>query len=69
MNVLIGIDPHKVTNVVAAVDEGGRLIELATFATNRAGLRLLARWGKRFEKRRWALEVWATSCPISRRRG
>ncbi len=56
MGVLIGIDPHKATNVVAAVDEGGKLIELATFASNRAGLRLLERWGKRFEKRRWAVE-------------
>ncbi len=54
--VLIGIDPHKATNAVAAVDEDGRLIELATFATNRAGLRSLERWGKRFEKRRWAVE-------------
>jgi hypothetical protein len=47
MEVLIGIDPHKATN---AVDGGGKLIELATFPTNRAGLRLLERWGKRFEK-------------------
>lgn len=52
MEVLIGTDPHKATNVVAAVDEGGKLIELATFTTNRAGLRLLEQWGKRFEKRR-----------------
>jgi len=56
MEVLIGIDPHKATNAVAAVDEGGKLIELVTFTTNRAGLRLLERWGKRFEKRRWAVE-------------
>src|SRR5215217_8350225 len=55
MEVLIGIDPHKATNAVAAVDEGGKLIELVTFTTNRAGLRLLERWGKRFEKRRWAV--------------
>jgi transposase len=54
--VVIGIDPHKATNAVAAVDGGGKLIELATFATDRAGLRSLARWGKRFEKRRWAVE-------------
>ncbi len=54
MEVLIGVDPHKATN--AAIDEGGRLIELAVFPTNRAGLRALERWGKRFEKRRWAVE-------------
>ena len=41
--VLIGIDPHKATNAVAAVDGGGNLIELATFPTNRSGLRTLER--------------------------
>ena len=56
MEVLIGIDPHKVTNAVAVIDEGGKLLELAVFSTNRAGLRSLERWGKRFEKRRWAVE-------------
>ncbi|MDP9474879.1 MAG: IS110 family transposase [Actinomycetota bacterium] len=54
MEVLVGVDPHKATN--AAIDEGGGLIELAVFPTNRAGLRALERWGKRFEKRRWAVE-------------
>jgi integrase len=52
MKVLIGVDPHKATNAVAAVDGGGKLIELATFPTNRSGLRSLERWGKRFEKPR-----------------
>jgi transposase len=56
MKVLIGVDPHKATNAVAAVDGGGKLIELATFPTNRSGLRSLERWGKRFEKPRWAVE-------------
>ena len=55
--VLIGIDPHKATNAVAAVDGEGMLIELAAFATaDRAGLRSLVRWGKRFEGRRWVVE-------------
>ena len=54
--VLIGIDPHKATNAVAAVDGGGNLIELATFPTNQSGLRTLERWGERFEKRSWAVE-------------
>ena len=56
MGVLIGIDPHKATNAVAAIDERGELLEYAVFSTNRAGLRSLARWGKRFPKRRWAVE-------------
>jgi transposase len=56
MGVLIGIDPHKVTNAVAAIDERGELLEYAVFSTNRAGLRSLARWSKRFPERRWAVE-------------
>lgn len=56
MRILIGIDPHKATNVVAAVDERGELLEHAVFATNRAGLRSLVRWSRRFPNRRWAVE-------------
>lgn len=45
MEVLIGIDPHKATNAVAAVDGEGALIELATFDREDPELRLvLGRW-------------------------
>lgn len=56
MGVTIGIDPHKATNAVAAIDERGELLEYAVFSTNRTGLRSLGRWGKRFPERRWAVE-------------
>ena len=56
MRVLIGIDPHKATNALAAIDEGGKLLEYAVFSTNRAGLRSLVRWGERFPERCWAVE-------------
>ena len=57
MKVLIGVDPHKASVAVAAVDEAvGELVEGATFPQNRAGLRSLERWAKRFPKRRWAVE-------------
>jgi transposase len=56
MKVLIGVDPHKATVAVAAVDEVGELLERATFPQNRAGLRALERWAKRFGERRWAVE-------------
>ena len=56
MEVLIDIDPHKATNALAAIDERGALLEYAVFSTNRAGLRSLARWGKRFPERCWAVE-------------
>jgi transposase len=57
MKVLIGIDPHKASVAVAAVDEStGELLEYASFPQNRAGLQALERWAKRFGERRWAVE-------------
>jgi transposase len=57
MKVLIGVDPHKVSLAVAAVDEAtGELLEHASFPQDRAGLRSLQRWARRFSERRWAVE-------------
>ena len=57
MEVPIGVDPHKGSVAVAAVDEAtGELLERAAFPQNRAGLRSLERWAKRFPERRWAVE-------------
>jgi transposase len=58
MRVLIGVDPHKTSAVaIAAVDEAtGELLERASFPQDRAGLRSLERWAKRFPERRWAVE-------------
>jgi hypothetical protein len=52
-NGIIGVDPHKVSVAVAAVDEAtGELVERASFPQNRAGLKSLQRWAKRFPERR-----------------
>jgi hypothetical protein len=57
MKVLIGVDPHKTSVAVAAVDEAaGELVERASFPQSRAGLGALERWAKRFPERRWAME-------------
>jgi transposase len=57
MKVLIGVDPHKASIAVAAVDEArGDLLERASFSQDRAGLRSLERWAKWFPERRWAVE-------------
>ena len=56
MEIVIGVDPHKATNVVAAIDEQGELVGQEIFPANRKGLRTLQRWAKRFPKRRWAVE-------------
>jgi transposase len=57
MKALIGVDPHKAAVAIAVVDEVvGELVECATFLQNRAGLKALQRWAKRFPERRWAVE-------------
>jgi hypothetical protein len=57
MKVLIGVDPHKASLAVAAVDEAsGELLGRANFPQDRSGLRRLERWAKRFPERRWAVE-------------
>ena len=57
MQVLIGVDPHKVSLAVAAIDEAtGELLERASFPQDRTGLRRLERWARRFPERRWAVE-------------
>jgi transposase len=57
MKVLIGVDPHKASVAVAAVDEAvGEFLERASFPQSRAGLRSLERWARRFPERRWAVE-------------
>jgi transposase len=57
MKVLIGVDPHKASLAVAAIDEAtGELLERVSFPQDRAGLRSLERWAERFPERRWAVE-------------
>jgi hypothetical protein len=56
VKVLIGVDPHKAANAVAALDEHGEVLECAEFSADRRGLRALERWAKRFPERRWAIE-------------
>ena len=57
MKVLIGVDPHKASVAVAAIDEAtGELLERAAFRQDRTGLRSLESWAKRFPERRWAVE-------------
>jgi len=64
MKVLIGVDPHKASLAVAAVDEAtGELLERASLPQDRAGLRSLERWARRFPKRRWAVE---NACGLGR---
>ena len=65
MKVLIGVDPHKASVALAAVDEDlGELLERAAFPQNRDGLRSLERWARRFPERR--PKRWRTPAAWSR---
>ena len=64
MKVLIGVDPHKTSLAVAAVDEAlGELLARACFPQDHAGLSALGRWAKCFPERRWAME---NACGLGR---
>ena len=48
MRVLLGVDPHKTSVAIAAVDEAtGELLERAGFPQDHASLRSLERWARR----------------------
>jgi transposase len=54
--ITIGVDSHKRTHTVVAVDENGRKLAEKTIATTPAGHLELVRWGRRWRERTWALE-------------
>ncbi|WP_275979391.1 IS110 family transposase [Hamadaea flava] len=62
--VVLGIDAHKRSHTVAAVDAAGRLLATKTVSADAAGHLLLVRWAGQFGERRFAVE----DCrPLSRR--
>ena len=65
-----GRSPLKASLAVAADDEAlGELLERASFPQDRAGLRDLERWARRFPERRWAVENAAGLKVVTRRGG
>ena len=54
--VTIGIDAHKRSHTVVAVDEQGRQLAARTIGTTSADHLELVAWAARFAERRWAVE-------------
>jgi transposase len=55
--VVLGIDAHKRSHTVVAVDEHGRQLSTKTFGTTTADHLALLRWAEQYgEDRRWAVE-------------
>jgi transposase len=54
--VVIGVDSHKRTHTVVAVDDAGRKLAERTLATTSEGHLELVSWSRRWPERTWALE-------------
>ncbi len=54
--VVLGVDPHKKTHTVVAVDDTGRQLATITVKTTAAGHLRLFRWANGYPQRRWAVE-------------
>jgi len=54
--VILGVDAHKATHTVVAVDGNGRQVGVRTVAATSAGHLEALRWAARFDERSWALE-------------
>ncbi len=56
MQVVIGIDPHKASHTVVAIDEGEDEISSVRIRATRLQVDQLVRWAEPLEKRTWAIE-------------
>ena len=56
MMVTLGVDAHKRSHTVVAVDEAGAAIGSVTVAATTEGHLRLVKWAATWEQRRWAIE-------------
>src|SRR6201989_2957853 len=54
--VIIGVDPHKLSATIEVVDADERLLGSGRFATDRAGYAAMRRYAKAWPDRVWAVE-------------
>ena len=54
--VIIGVDPHKLSATIEVVDAQERLLGSGRFTTDRAGYAAIRRYVKRWSHRVWAVE-------------
>jgi hypothetical protein len=55
--VIVGVDPHKKSVTIEAVDEHGQVLATGRFATDSAGYRLMLKYVRdQWPHRRWAVE-------------
>ena len=56
--VVFGVDPHKHSHTVVAVDEAGRKLGQLTVSSGQDGQLRLLRWARQLgsDRRRWAVD-------------
>src|SRR3954466_290151 len=54
--VIIGVDPHKLSATIEVVDEHERVLGSGRFSTDRAGYAAMRRYAKSWPDRLWAVE-------------
>ncbi|MGH3324231.1 MAG: hypothetical protein ACRDOV_07375, partial [Streptomyces sp.] len=55
--VIVGVDPHKKSVTIEAVDEQGKKVATGRFGTDSTGYRLMLRYVRdQWPQRRWAVE-------------
>jgi transposase len=55
--VIVGVDPHKKSVTIEAVDEQGQKLAIGRFGTDSIGYRLMLRYVRdQWSDRRWAVE-------------
>lgn len=53
---MLGVDPHKRSNTVLALDDSETVLDRARFATDRDGFTAMLSWSTQFRDARWAVE-------------
>jgi transposase len=55
-DVIIGMDPHKHSATIEVIDTSERVLEHGRFATTTTGYRAMLAAGRKYPRRRWAIE-------------
>jgi transposase len=65
--VIIGVDPHKLSATIEVVDVHGRLLGSGRYTTDKAGYAAMRAYAKNWTARRWAIEANGAGRPLTQR--
>jgi transposase len=56
VGVIIGMDPHKRSATIEVIDDGGQVLGVGRYGTDKSGYAAMLKVGREFEDRVWAVE-------------